>query len=143
MWSLGRLILISAVVVATAGCPNAGPAPSPSPSPRPASYFDQKVRCAAVGERWEKAMCDSSGRRNPACNGWWVYSPQRDTCVGVFHDISFEREAGGRSSRIESLFVFDMLTNVELEDGCVTMDNSQRCNVEGAKKRWITPAAGP
>ena len=132
--------LALSLMVAVSGCTRAdwaarkveaSPSPTPTPTPR---YFDEKVRCATVGERWEERLCPKASA-SPMCQGWWAYNAPLDTCVGVFVDGSFTSQSKWRSR-----YVLDMLTNLELEDYCWEA-TAYGCAPEAAKKRWITQDA--
>jgi hypothetical protein len=95
---------------------------------KPVRFFDEKVRCAAVGERIEAKVCGEGSKRTLMCAGWWAYNPERDTCVGVFVLTHF---SGGQPTQIMN--VYDLLTGIDVEEPCM----APTCPVEAAKKRWI------
>lgn len=114
------------LIVAVAGCTRADSTgrrvePTPTPAPR---FFDEKVRCATVGERWEKTVC---GGGTVPCRAWWGYNHERDTCIGIFLTTTV-------NPRSEMLSVVDLLTAEDVEELCLTTD----CDEDGARKRWIT-----
>jgi hypothetical protein len=95
----------------------------------PPRTFSEKVQCATVGERWEKAICaNERGKTDLMCGGWWAYNAKRDTCVGVFLVTSIENR-----QTFQTLSVTDLLTGVALEPPC----GAAHCDAESAKARWI------
>ena len=126
-----KLALVAlSLVLAVSGCTRADwtgrkVEASPPSTPPPPRYFDEKVRCATVGERWENRICGEGSTANPLCVGSWAYNAEHDTCVGVF----LSAKEGRRF-----LYVIDLLTAVSLEPDCYA-----DCNAESAKQRWILP----
>jgi hypothetical protein len=114
-------------LLALSGCPPQAPQPQPLAT-KTERFFDEKVRCATVGERWEARICGAGAKLNPLCVGWWAYNRERDTCVGVYvTTVLVEKD------KREQLLVADLLTGEELEQYCYAAN----CDSDSAKRRWI------